>query len=346
VPPVDERIRALYEAHVAHELAEAHAEAFDQRIAPLSAQTFEWLSGVQLDELVTREQVMGVIDRFVIDLRISGGITELAGQMSQTVFSSHASADTRVDQLLSYEQYREYADKIESLQDAHREVFRRVAETRSFRALLIRSLTLGAMQLLLPRSAQAADDDAGPLSRLRRYLALELGDRFEERLTRYFERNALTVARVTADKAHALLSADVLRSIADELWDTIGGMRLAELYSFLTVSDIEDFVVMSYETWLSFRKTPFFRSTCVQVVDAFFDKYGSESVRALLEDMGVTSAMVVHEVRTLFEPMLGLAARTGLREAQIRQRLARFYQSDLARSLLEVQASSAALHDD
>jgi hypothetical protein len=71
------------------------------------------------------------------------------------------------------------------------------------------------------------------------------------------------------------------------------------------------------------------------VVQGIFDKYGSESVHALLDDMGVSEAMVVHELRALFGPMLAHARQTGLRELQVRQRLEPFYASDAVARLLD-----------
>jgi hypothetical protein len=57
-------------------------------------------------------------------------------------------------------------------------------------------------------------------------------------------------------------------------------------------------------------------------------------VSLLLEDMGVTQAMVADELRTLFGPMVAHARQTGLREVQVRQRLARFYESEPVAQLL------------
>jgi len=324
---MNELTRALFEAHVAHELRAAEQVEFDARIAPLTDQVFDWLAQVKLEDLLTPQRVLGVIDRYVIDLRISGGITELAGQLSQTVFSSELSSQTRVDQLLSDASFQEYADKIESLNDAYREVVRLVTETPSFRTLLTRGLTMVSVQLLLPNAGQHGRAGGGLLADLRRDLGLELSHRLEERLSRYFERHAERIVRLSADHLRDMVSAEALRSIADDLWETIGPMRLSELFSLLTVADVEDFWIVSYETWLKFRKTPFFRATCAQVVDAIFEKYGGESVLTLLDDMGVSQSMVVNEVRTLFGPMLAHAQKTGLRELQVRQRLTRFYES-------------------
>jgi hypothetical protein len=331
---MNELARALFEAHVAHELAAAQRAEFDARVEPLTEQVFDWLSQVKLDDLLTPERVRGVIDRYVIDLRISGGITELAGQLSQTVFSSNATAQTRVDQLLSDESFAEYADKIESLNAAYREVVRLVTETPSFRALLTRALALVTVQVLLPSTGHDDTTGRGLLAGLRRELGLELSHQLEERLGAYFERHADRIVRVSAEHLRDMVTSEALRSLADDLWESIGPMRLSELFSFLSVADVEDFWIVSYETWLKFRKTPFFRTTSAQVVDAIFEKYGGESVLTLLDDMGVSQSMVVDELRTLFGPVLAHAGQTGLRELQVRQRLARFYESEPVARLL------------
>jgi hypothetical protein len=327
---MNELARALFEAHVAYELADARQAEFDQRIELLTRQAFDWLGEVQLTELLTPERVLAVIDRYVIELRISGGITELAGQLSREVFSSDASARTRVDELLSDESFREYADKIESLDEALREVLRLITETPTFRALLTRGLTSATVQLLLGRPGDDTVPAPGVFASLRR----ELGSELEGRLGRYFERNARRIVEISAEHLSATLNSDSLRTLADDLWDRIGPTRLSELFRFLTVSDVEDFWVVGFETWLKFRKTPFFRTTTAQVVDAIFEKYGAESVLTLLDDMGVSEQMVVHELRTLFGPVRTHARQTGLREQQVRQRLEPFYASDAVATLL------------
>jgi hypothetical protein len=331
---MNELTRALFEAHVAHELHAAQQAEFETRIAPLTEQVFDWLAQVKLDDLLTSERVLGVIERYVIDLRISGGITELAGQLSQTVFSSETSTQTRVDQLLSDESFREYADKIESLPDAYREVVRLVTETPSFRALLTRGLTVATVNFLLPSAGHDDTAGRGMLAGLRRELGLELSHQLEERLSGYLERHAERLVRVSADHLRDMVTTEALRSIADDLWKSIGPMRLSALFSFLSVADVEDFWIVSYETWLKFRKTPFFRATCAQIVEAIFAKYGGESVLLLLEDMGVSQTMVIDELRTLFGPVLAHARQTGLRELQVRQRLALFYESEPVALLL------------
>ncbi|MDB4986126.1 MAG: hypothetical protein JWN04_1304 [Myxococcaceae bacterium] len=331
---MNELTRALFEAHVAHELAALAERDQSDHFEQLSARVFEWLATVTLDDLLTREQVLGVIDRYVIELRISGGIAELVGQIAQLVFTSDASAEARLDQLLSHESYRGFADKVQSLDSAFRELIQLLTHARSFRPLLARSVVLAARTMLFAGSEPDGRARAGGLAQLGRELKAELGRRFEEQLHVYLERHADSLADASEARLRELVDPGTVRSLADDLWEAIAGMRLSELFSFLTPADVEDFVVLAYENWLQYRQTPYFRALCEQVVGVFFAKYGAESAQSFLDDMGVTEAMVAHELRALIAPMFAHAERTGFVERQIRLRLEPFYRSEALAALL------------
>jgi hypothetical protein len=79
---------ALLEAHVEFEMSRLCRPELGAELERRVASAFEWFKGVALKDVITSEQIVGVIDRYVIRLRVSGGITELAGQMANAVFSS------------------------------------------------------------------------------------------------------------------------------------------------------------------------------------------------------------------------------------------------------------------
>ena len=331
---MNELTRALFEAHVAHELSTQAVRHERAELARVTESLFEWLETVQLNDILTRAQVLGVIDRYVIELRISGGIAELAGQMSQVGFTSDVCADTRLDQLLSDEGYRGFADKIQSLQPAYERLIQLLTRTPSLRPLLARAIATAASKLLFDWS-ESQTAVPRPLAQLGQKLQSGLSERIEQGLNHYLAQHRERVTELIETNWRALLDLDTVRTLADELWESVAGMRLAELFSFLSGGDIEDFVVLGYETWLKFRRTPYFRDLSEQMVDAFFAKYGAESVQALLDDMGVNEAMVTNELHTLFVPMIDHAARTGLLESRLRARLLPFYDSPAVAALLD-----------
>jgi hypothetical protein len=318
---------ALLEAHVRHELAAWQGEQLEPHVTALVSRLFDWLAELRLEQLATPAQVVGIIDRYVIDLPISAGIIELAGEVSQTIFHSPIAGHTRLDELLGDEAYEGFAQTVAHLERVRRELLALIARSEA---------TELAHARLLARTLRDLLFDAGMTrTSLRRILvALEtrLTTLLAERLAR--RRKALTDLR--EQRLLELLDPELIRSIADEIWLSVARVPLGQLFQFITKQDLEDFVVLGFEFWKRYRKTAYFRGISAEVVALVFRKYGAQSVSALIEDMGVSQAMITRELLELLGPLVAQAARPGgFLEQSIRARLAPFYRSPELLAIVE-----------
>lgn len=321
---MNELAERLLEAHLRHELARWSGPGLRDSLAAQLREIFQWFKTVELGELVTREQIEGVIERYVIELRPSGGITELSGEMSRVVFGSSASRETRVADVVPPDSYDEFADKVLALEGVRRELIARVARSETFAALSARMLARGLMDVVAPPIAlpegALAQGLRELLGRVGQRVLPALERRVVELLGRYLalhrERHLLEV-----------LEPAQLRAVVDDVWEGIAPLPLAEAFALVGEQDIEDFVVLVYEFWLRYRKSSFFRRVAREMIDHFFVKYGHESVASVIDDMGVTEAMVVEELEGFLRPILDHAARTGFLEQQLRRHLGSFYRS-------------------
>jgi hypothetical protein len=317
-------LERLLEAQLQHELASWRGAALTATLAGRVSALFRWFGEVKLDDVLTREQISGVIQRYVIELRVSGGITELSGEMSQLVFVSRASAEARLDDVFTPEMYDEFADKVLALESARNALIGLIAQSASASTISARLLSLGLLDLIaLAIPIPSAETFAAKLGSkilpgLERRLATALARR-RERLASDTERTMLEV-----------LDPERLRAVADDVWDQVSPMRLSELFALIGAQDVEDFVVLVYEFWLRYRKTAYFRRISNELVDYFFGKYGQETLLGLIEDMGVNERMVCDEVVGLLRPMFEHAVHSGALEHYIRARLERFYRSEAA----------------
>jgi hypothetical protein len=331
---------ALLEAHVHHELSRLRGNALAALVEERVAAAFAWLEGVTFNQIVTPDQIVGVVRRYAIELPVSGGITELTGEVANIVFSSKSSYSTRVGDIVEPSSYEEFADKVVALEGVQRELIRYIMQSAAFGTLASRVLSRVVLDLLF----RTDETSRGP--RLKE-LALAFGQnvlpgiqpRLGAVLSRYIERHATRFTR--GGEAHLLEAVDRewVRQMADEIWDTISKKPLAEAGTVFTTQDLEDFVVMSYEFWLKFRKSPYFLAIATEVVHHLFDKYGDESVASLILDMGVTEQMVAAELRTFLGPLVEHAFRTGFLEREIRAHLEPFYRSEEALAVLRALGS-------
>jgi hypothetical protein len=327
---------AMFSAHVEYELGRLRGQALAELIEEQTLAAFAWLEDVKFNDIVTRAQIMGVIDRYVIELKVSGGITELAGEMSRVVFSSTASATTRVEDVLSNQAYEDFTDKIAGLGNIQGELIRYVTRTTAFGNLASRVLSRVITDLVFRKTHERPQTAVAGLvgAALERVLP-GFERRIGEALSRYLEPYA---ARLTkSEEAHHLLDVvepEWVRQMADEIWDEVSEKPLAEAGRLFSAQDLEDFVVLGYEFWQKFRKTRYFRAVSEEVVNRLFDKYGEESVFSVIADMGVTERMVTEELKIFLLPLMERAFATDFLEQQVRAYLEPFYHSPALAALL------------
>lgn len=331
---MDDALHRLLEAHVQHELASWRGPRLTQTLRERVGALFRWFAEVKLDDVATRAQIEDVIERYVIALKVSGGITELTGEMSQLVFKSRATAETRLDQVLTPEMYDEFASKVLSLEGVRRELISLLAQSSTVHAIGARLTARGMLDLVALAVPIPSSVRRSALPVLLAQLGAKLVRELERLAAEVLERYREGLARENERRLLELLDAERLQAIGDELWDRISPMPLSEMFAFIGEQDVEDWVVLGREFWLRYRETPFFRNISTELVDFFFRKYGQGTLLALVEDMGVSEGMVAEQVVSTLEPILEHAVGSGALERHLRGRLLEFYRSPAAAAAL------------
>ena len=322
----------LLDAHVAHELEQLQPSRLPELIDREVDALFAWLGEVKLDDVVTRAQINSVIDRYVIDLKISGAFTELAGEMSKLLVSSPLSEQTRVDQVLQPGAFSQFADKLTGLEQLWRELLHLVMKSDAYATLLSSTLQRSVLDTLFREADEGSRQTLieGLLAKLRPVIV----QRVEPHLSTYLEKLIKQSIRRSEKRLLGALDIEAVRGLVDEVWDEIAPMKLSEAFKLVSSHDLEDFVVLGYEFWQRYRKTRYFREISREMVDHFFTKFTDDSLLDLLEELGVTAAMVSAELQGFLPRLFEHAHETGLLEQRIRRHLERFYRSDATASIL------------
>jgi hypothetical protein len=321
----------LLDAHVQHELSHWRPPQLEPLVKDRVAALFRWLASLRVDQLASRAQVMAIIERYVFEARPSGALTELAGEMAQIVFTCEASAQTRLNEVLDDQSYAQFASKLSALDRVRQELVALIAHSQTVHEIRVDVLSRSLVEAVLgSASNEPTLPELGPVvawaRRLRPWLERRLGAALARHLPQPLEPSAANVV--------AALDAEQFHSVLDDVWAAVSAMRLSEAFAWIGEQDLEDFVVLGYEFWTRYRKSPYFRRITEQQVDHFFDKFGAGSARALLEDLGVTESVVVMESVGVLQPLLRNDGAGDALEALIRARLQPFYCSQAFDALL------------
>ena len=329
---MDAALEKLMEAHVRHELSRFKSKKFRETLREEATAVFQWIKKITLREIISAEQVIGLIERNVVDMPIAGGITELAGEMSQRVLAAPINKKTALEEIFPRNTYDEFVDKIGGLASARKDIIHRLVNSSVYAQQISEVLFTGIKEYLLEENiiAQKVPGVAslikfGKFAVNKTLHPIELA--VEKTVKTYIEKNLDGTIRRSEKSLNAWFDEAHIIEMGDEIWESISKTRLSEYFRMLDAGDMEDFIIIGYEFWLYFRKTPYFKEIYTDLVHFFFDKYGDRELELIAEDVGVTEKMVVNELVQTLSHSIETALRIGYLEERIRARLENFYQS-------------------
>lgn len=289
-----------------------------------------------LDEVVTRDDVKAVARKYTALMQIQGSIPELMGEIAERLYSHPANDETRVGEVLGQKHVAALVGKLLSMHGIRRRVFEHVAENhlaitwlswllyRTASDLKERVESLPGVALLLGTALEAVGRGAPGATAEIDLRIRELADRAARILLEHAEQSS----------AAATEQAPLFDALMD-LYDDHADDPVALLRGLVSRDDLEDLLVIGYEFWLDLRNTPYLQALIDEGIDFFFDKYGDSTLRALLEEMGVSRADLVEEALRFGPPVIEVLRENGMLATFFRRRLEPFYSSPEVLALLE-----------
>ncbi len=329
----------LFEAHVKHEMASLKGAKLRKFLEAEVDELLKHAETVPLEQLVSSEQVMGVIQRIVIDMELDAGIPELAAEMATEVMSAPVQADTTLGEILSRDQASAFIEEALELRQQRERIIAGIMAHPVYQELVSNVVYHGLVNYLyednlLTRSVPGV----GSMMKFGKKMANKavpgLDETFERRIKAWLSDSLPGLITRSEQFLHKALTDDELRDSVMAAWVTLEGSTISELKDGLGDVELQEFVVLGYDFWLHFRETAYFEGCAQAAVEHLYAKYGSKPVIALLQDVGVTRELIVTELAELALPVVDVLREEGYVEALLRRRLGAFYRSAAVKKLL------------
>lgn len=329
---MDKIIKKLQESHVRHELNRFKTKEFQQTIREETAALFRWIKNITLREIVTPEQIIDLMERNVVELPVAGGVTELAGEMSQRVLASPQNNITALEDIFPRKPYDDIVDKIGGLEKARQDLICHLVNSSIYAQQISEVLFTGIKEYLLAENIFAQKvPGLASLIKLGKFAVnktlhpLEVA--VEKTVKSYIEKNLGNTIRRSEKSLNAYFDEAHIIEMGDEIWTSVSKTKLSEYFRMVDAGDMEDFIIIGYDFWLHFRKTPYFKAIYTDLVYFFFEKYGDRELDLIAEDVGVTEKIVVNELVQTLSHGIKKTLANGYLEERIRARLEHFYLS-------------------
>jgi hypothetical protein len=336
---MDQAIEALLEAHVQHELARFKPRKLRTTLREEVAALYAWLRATTLAEVITPEQVLGLIARNVVERPLPGAIAELATSMSRRVLASRHNDSTSVDDICPRKTFDAVVAKFGELEGARRDFIHRLVSSSVYTEQISDVLFTGIKEYLLTENILAQKvPGLASLIKLGKFAVNKtmrpLEAAVEKTVKAYIESNLGNTIRRSEQSINAYFDEARITAMGDALWAGVASRRTSEFMQLIDGDDLDELVAIGLDFWLQFRKTPYFQAIHTDLVHAFFERYADTALSKIAADFGVTEKIAGAELALVLAPGIDQALASGYLEQRIRSRLRSFYDSPEAARLM------------
>lgn len=330
-PKLSAAASAMLEAHVKFLVEELTGAGLKALVEEEVDAALANAAQLKLGEVVTRDMIKDTARVYAVDLDLGPGVPELVGDVARALYAHLVHDKTRPRDLLSDAQFTELLDKGLELKSLRTLLIREVVTSPLYTDfasdLLYRGITGYLAQNAVTRNIPGASSmmklGRAALSKAKPDLEASL----EEGLKKYIARSVQASTEVSANFLIEHADERLLREVALDAWHKLKKIPIGTLRDHLASRDIEEIFVSVYEIWRSLRKTDYYLVLIEAGIDSFFDRYENATLAELLEDLGVTRAMMVAEGLRYGPHVIKKLHRKKLLEGIVRRRLQGFYAS-------------------
>lgn len=293
---------------------------------------------LKLEDVVSSESVQAIARQYAAELEPHGAIPELVGEIAQALQEHPAQKKTKLGELMPDKQFREWLDKILELHASREAIIHAALSNPVVSAVAGDLLYRGISGYLGESSLTKSIPGASSMLKFGKSMLAKatpkLDAAIEATLRKYIQQSLDATLRESEHSLKTLLTDEMLRESALEIWASLKGMTVAQVRSTVSAGDVEELFVIGYEHWRVFRKTGYYSAMIDAGVAKFYDKYGKGSLKTLLDEMGVTRTMILNDLERFGPPAIAGLKKKKLLEPLVRRLLEPFFSSDAAAKLL------------
>ena len=302
-------------------------------------------ANLRLEQMVTRDMIKATARTYAIELDLQGGIPELVGDVARALHAHPIHEKTRLGDLVSPRRFEDVLDHVLALKSLRRRLIDEVLNSPLYENIASDLLYNGILDYLARTEVPSGIPGARSALKLGRAMVKRATSGFEDVLEEGIKRHiARNVGRVSRETAQPLLDGEhdgALREMALDSWQRLRELGLGELREDLSALDVEELFVTLYEWWKELRRAPLIGAMIDAGIDTFFDKYGDQSLAALLEDLGIDRALMRTEALRFAPHVLTQLHGAGRLEPAVRRLLEPFYRSGAVEKVLRGFGPSA-----
>ncbi len=328
----------LLQAHIAFELKRWTAKKVSKDLDPFIDGVWNWLDDTHVSAMVSADTAVDTALRWLDQWYLPDTLTVLIGSIAKRLIQLPVNTQTRIGDVVDDELYNAGVELIVDMDDLRENLIKQATESPLY-AMLISNVLYSGIRDYLSSSSGAVQKVPGMGSLLSKGSAAlnkrmpGLESAIEDRLRNFIRGNTEKSIRNSQQFLLDALGPDEIRQLAEEIWKDGKDAQLS-VTDMIGDEDIDRLASFGLQVWHELRQTEYIQELVREGIQGFYEVYGSQSLAALLNHIGLNRDLVSEEIRTLAPELLQHAHDTGLLETWLELQLAPFYRSTACTKLL------------
>lgn len=332
------KAQKLLEAHLQFELDRWTDENCGEDLDVLLDALWDWAGDTSVEQMLSAETAVDAVLRWVDDWYLPDTLTVLLGSLAKRLIHLPINQETRLEDVIDDQLIEAGVDLLVDLERLREALITQATQSPLY-AMLISNVLYSGIRDYLSGESGVAQKVPGMSSLLskgasalnKRMPGLEAA--IEDRLRKYIASNAQKSIRGSRKFLLEALNAEQLRKLAEQIWDNSRQTQLT-VAELLEDDEIDRLVSFGLAIWQDLRQTEYIQELIREAVYGFYDGYGNEDLRVLLQHLGLNRDGLLAEARRLIPSLLRNAHDSGLLQSWLELRLRPFYASAACAKLL------------
>jgi len=333
----------LLELHLQHEMAAFDDVSLLSWFAEETDQLLIWSQSIRLNHLVTADTVKAFIQANLVTRDIPATVEEIADEASTWLLSSQHHLDTLLGEIINEAHYEDFVTQVLELDEQLKGSLNLVMELPIYRKVLSGVIYQAITRYIydaniLSKSVPGVSSLLKMGQRVVSKTAPSLSNAVEENVRSYISTNLDLILVESEAFLEKTMTDEALKIAAMEIFESLKDKPLSELQEGIDNQKLSRLIQLVFGFWEHFRHTAYFKNTYELMVDYFFEKYGEETLDVLLDNLDISSELLIQEVARFAPQLVVSLKQSGQLEAIIRRRLSSFYTSTAALNYLQAAA--------
>ena len=323
-----------FEKHVQFELKSLRGKGLRQTIREEVTALFAFFDEVCLDDFTSAEMIIDFFKRNVINRPIPDEIPEFIAECANKIQECLYNDDTTLKEILSKKLYNDFLQNTLGIEDLRNEIINHVVSSTIFSMLITETLYGGIKAFVVsenlimkkvPGASSLLNAYKGFLSKTTFGLSDNITGHIDQQIKKFVKAYIEKQLKKSEQFLINAFDEEMIRKSGEEIWLKAGKYNSHSIAEFIDKGHIDSLAQNVRDFWSDFRQSSIFSEISKTLIEYFFQKSGEKRICRLLEDFGITSKIIIHELEETALPIIENEIVQNYLEKRIKIRLQRFY---------------------